>query len=174
CQGVVLCPTGSSLRTCLDYARGLVVYHQLENFGRPPGCTIWLNVVNGLDASTWFWLAVMLYSGSCASGSFWWTSGRGLSLYVAILFFAVAGGCAGIVGCQVWDFHEDQIYPVVVVAENEVILRNGNGLSYSEKFAVPVNRGTEARLLFVRGDWLQVELLTGEAGWIPRKAVVLG
>jgi hypothetical protein len=35
------------------------------------------------------------------------------------------------------------------------------------------NRGVEARLLFARGDWLQIELAGGEVGWVPRRLVLV-
>ena len=42
-----------------------------------------------------------------------------------------------------------------------------HGLNYPPRSETPLNRGVEARLLFVRGDWLQIELSGGEIGWVP-------
>ena len=47
------------------------------------------------------------------------------------------------------------------------LLRAGNGLSYPPRYETPLNRGVEARLLFARGAWLQIELSGGEIGWVP-------
>jgi hypothetical protein len=59
--------------------------------------------------------------------------------------------------------------PVVVLSDDGVLLRTGNGLSYPPRSETPLNRGVEARLLFVRGDWLQIELSGGEIGWVSRE-----
>jgi uncharacterized protein YgiM (DUF1202 family) len=56
----------------------------------------------------------------------------------------------------------------VVIAEDGVLLRKGNSTAYPRRHETPVNRGVEARLLFERGDWVQVELSGGETGWVPR------
>jgi hypothetical protein len=86
--------------------------------------------------------------------------------------FVLAGALGGILASREWEYREAQAESIVVVLQDGVSLRCGNGLSYAAKFATPVNRGVEARLLYTRGDWLQIELLTGEAGWVPRQAVV--
>jgi hypothetical protein len=56
-----------------------------------------------------------------------------------------------------------------VISDDGVLLRAGNGLSYPARSETPLNRGVEARLLYVRGDWLQIELGSGELGWVPRE-----
>ena len=63
--------------------------------------------------------------------------------------------------------------PLVVIARDDVLLRKGNGEGYPRRYDFPVNRGVEARVLFERGDWMQIELSGGETGWVPRGAVVI-
>jgi hypothetical protein len=53
-----------------------------------------------------------------------------------------------------------------------VVLRRGNGRSYPPRYPTPLNRGVEARRLFERGDWLQIELSGGEVGWVERAAIL--
>jgi hypothetical protein len=65
--------------------------------------------------------------------------------------------------------HQEQQHPLVVIADDGVLLRKGNGLSYPPRYETPLNRGVEARLLVSRGDWLQIELEGGEIGWVPRE-----
>jgi uncharacterized protein YgiM (DUF1202 family) len=60
-----------------------------------------------------------------------------------------------------------------VVAQDNVLLRTGNGLSYPARYDTPLNRGVEARLLLRRDDWLKVELGGGETGWLPRSSVLV-
>jgi len=60
----------------------------------------------------------------------------------------------------------------VVITADGVPLREGNGVAYPARYDAPLNRGVEARLLFVRGDWLQIELAGGEVGWVPGASTV--
>jgi hypothetical protein len=59
--------------------------------------------------------------------------------------------------------------PLVVVAEDGVLLRRGDGLAYPPRYDTPLPRGAEARLRRERGTWLQIELSGGEIGWVPRE-----
>jgi hypothetical protein len=63
--------------------------------------------------------------------------------------------------------------PLVVIADDGVLLRKGHNLHFPPRFETPVNRGVEARLLFEHGDWLQIQLAGGEVGWVPRKLVLV-
>jgi uncharacterized protein YgiM (DUF1202 family) len=72
-----------------------------------------------------------------------------------------------------WDSGRAADAPLVVIAEDNVILRKGNGLSYPPRYEQPVNRGVEARLRYERGDWLQIELAGGEVGWVPRAVALV-
>jgi hypothetical protein len=59
--------------------------------------------------------------------------------------------------------------PLVVIAEDGVLLRKGDGLSFPPRYPTPVNRGVEGQLLAERGKWLQIELSGGEVGWLMRE-----
>jgi hypothetical protein len=61
----------------------------------------------------------------------------------------------------------DAVHPVIVIADDGVLMRTGNGLSYPPRYETPLNRGVEARLLHARGAWLQIELSGDEVGWVP-------
>ena len=54
-----------------------------------------------------------------------------------------------------------------VLIKDEVVVRKGNADSYSPQFEEPVNQGLEFRVLEQRPQWLHIELLNGESGWIP-------
>jgi uncharacterized protein YgiM (DUF1202 family) len=98
---------------------------------------------------------------------------RGRWLVFALAAFAVTGLVAA--GVAVEELHERDLdaRPLVVIAENGVLLRKGNGEAYPRRHEVPVNRGVEARLLYERGDWVQIELSGGETGWVPRAYVLI-
>jgi hypothetical protein len=172
--GLAIDPANLSLTRCLDFARKQVIYHQPENLGRPPPPSVWLSAAHGLRAQTYFVLAAILYTLACIAFAFWWMTRSPWALGVGGLLVISATLCGGFVATQGWRFQDEQAYPVAVIAEDGVTMRTGNGLSYPAKLSVPLNRGLEARTLYSRGDWLQIELLTGQAGWVPRRAVVVG
>jgi uncharacterized protein YgiM (DUF1202 family) len=64
-------------------------------------------------------------------------------------------------------------HPVVVIAEDKTYLHKGNNALYPRSYETPLNRGVEARLLEVRGSWLQIELAGGQIGWVPRENALL-
>ncbi|HEX5498918.1 MAG TPA: hypothetical protein VFX03_06820 [Thermomicrobiales bacterium] len=66
-----------------------------------------------------------------------------------------------------------QRYPLVVVAREGVVLRRGDGWVFPPRYETPLPRGVEARLLFERGEWLQIELSGGEVGWTLKENVVV-
>ena len=152
----------------LAYARSQVAYPNGGYFGRPPveQRPPWLPRLSpGWYAGFGFvfyylaWLAV----------TYWWTGRPGHWLPWAALCFSVAL----ILGVAlVAEERRDADFanrPVVVLSDDGVLLRTGNGLSYPPRSETPLNRGVEASLLFVRGDWLQIELSAGEIGWVPRE-----
>jgi uncharacterized protein YgiM (DUF1202 family) len=64
--------------------------------------------------------------------------------------------------------------PLVVLARDGYYLRRGNGMQYPARLAMPLRAGTEARALTERGGWAQIELASGEVGWLPREALLRG
>jgi hypothetical protein len=66
------------------------------------------------------------------------------------------------------------VRPLVVVAEDGVHLRTGNGLCYPARSdRPPLNRGEEAILLRQRGEWLQIQLPRGEVGWVNQSSTLV-
>jgi hypothetical protein len=93
-----------------------------------------------------------------------------LRLAGAALAAAVLLG--GWLGLGVLDLRHDAEHPLVVIARDGVKLRTGNGLSYLARDDRPLSRGVEARWLYTRGDWYQVELADGRVGWVHRGEVL--
>jgi tetratricopeptide (TPR) repeat protein len=60
----------------------------------------------------------------------------------------------------------------VIVAE-EVVLRKGNGESYTPQLPQPLHAGTEFVVLEERGSWLAIQLDNGIKGWIRRDSATL-
>ena len=60
----------------------------------------------------------------------------------------------------------------VIVAE-EVVVRKGNGESYTPQLPQPLHAGTEFVVLEERGSWLAIQLDNGINGWIRRDSATL-
>ncbi len=53
-----------------------------------------------------------------------------------------------------------------VILKEDVVARKGDGENYSEAFFKPLKAGTEFIFLEERGDWMKIELLTGNKCWV--------
>lgn len=161
-------PNDAVLRAHLEFARGQVAYPPTGNLGRPAveAWPPWLpRPTPGLALA----LAVALYVAGCLVLTRWWMlRRRGLLIGGSVLLAAAVLAGAGRVAWEV-RLGQEAAHPLVVIAEDGVLLRQGNGLAYPPRYDTPVNRGVEARLLSARGDWVKVELSGGEVGWVPRK-----
>ena len=171
-RGMRLSPLDATLRRRLDDAREQVVYPDDTSFGRPP------LVSGGLLLPAWAGnllvvAAALLYALACAAVTRW--------LMVRRFRWLAAGG-VGVLGAAVLTVFVMQLArgagaedarPLVVIAEDGVLLRKGDGLAFPPRYDTVVNRGVEARLLFERDDWAQVELAAGEVGWVPREYVLV-
>lgn len=169
-QGLRAAPGNQTLLSNLAFAREQVAYAENGAIARPAAAQVASRVrvsLVGLLA------AVTLWVGACLSITRWiMTRDRrplniGLCLLVAAVCFVVV---------LLFDRRraiEETAHPVVVVAQDDLVLRKGNGTSYPPRVSTPLNRGVEMRLVFKRGDWLQVELGSGEIGWVPAAAVLV-
>jgi tetratricopeptide (TPR) repeat protein len=165
-RGLRLAPNNRMLRRNLEYARGLVAYPESSSMGRPPVAVLppWLPHVPSEVVLT---LALLVYGLGCVLLTRWWMLRRGRLLAAGVLALAAVLPFGAVLA---WRAHVRQgkaRHPLVVIADDGVLLRRGNGLSYPPRYEAPVNRGVEARLLFERGGWLKVELSGGESGWVP-------
>ena len=171
-RGLRLAPNDSVLRGNLEYARSQVAVTPPGNLGRPPAEVLppWLPRPSPTIILA---LALVLYTlGWLALARWWMLRQRGLFLAggVALAAAVLLGGAF-----ELWTNarRQQDLHPLVVIADDGVLLRRGNGLTYPPRYETPVNRGAEARLLVERGDWLKVELAGGESGWLPRKYALL-
>jgi hypothetical protein len=168
-EGLWLAPADGVLREHLEQARGKVAYPAGSSLGQSPGDVrpVWLpRLAPGWAAG----LAALAYILAWAILTRWYMVRRGGWLLLGSCLLVLAGGLAA------WEWYEQEDPPerLVVVKEDGVLLRKGNGLSYPPRYETPVNRGVEARLLFERDGWLQIELAGGEVGWIAREYALVG
>jgi hypothetical protein len=164
-RGLRLDPANGDLQQGLSAARAQVVY-AADGVGWPPDSSRlpWLPRLR----SEWLLAAaVVFYLLGCLALTRWLMTRRPLlfRLGVPALLAAVVLTVLVVLAARVEAQQTAQ--PLVVITEDGVVLRKGNGLTFPPRCESPLNRGVEARLLFQRGDWLQIELATGEVGWVP-------
>jgi hypothetical protein len=100
-----------------------------------------------------------------------WRTTRALGWLIALGGCLIAAGLPAVGTALEWrDQARNEAEPIVVISQ-PTTLRRGNGDAYPPRIDVPLPRGAEARRLFTRGEWIQVELANGVVGWIPGRAV---
>lgn len=171
-RGLGLGSHDQALRDGLEYARAHVRYVDASSFGRPPKDG-WLPAWTRTNATVLGTLAFSLYALAWALLARAWITQKWLLLAAMALAWAGVAGAAGILLAQVGHRQKDTALPPVIVAQDGVLLRKGNGLAYPPAHPIPLWRGVEARRRFVRADWVQLELAGGEVGWVPRQALVM-
>jgi hypothetical protein len=171
-RGLRLQPDDRQLQACLARARERVVQAEGSSLGHPPSDALppWLPwippgwcLLGGLLGYSLLWVALTR----------WWMVREGpwLTLATGLVLLVVLCGANVLYDYQVR--HDAVQHTLAVIAEDKVFLRQGNGLAYPPRYESPLNRGVEARVLFVRGNWLQIELASGAVGWIPDGAALV-
>jgi hypothetical protein len=173
-RGLRQTPHDAGLLTRFTAARALVAYSANHPLGRPAPepHPPWLLRV----ASLWLLLGSFLcYGGVCAGVTRWLMTRRGRWL-VAAAACLLAGvlPTALLVDAERRRGAEAE-RTLVVVKDDDVLLRKGDGLKYPKRYDATVNRGVEATLVNERqeGQWVQIELAGGEIGWVPRRFVLI-
>lgn len=166
-RGLRLAPGDTELRHNLAEARDLVVFPGTGGIGRPPADPLppWLPRLG----TGWVLAAAVIgYALAWVLLTRWLMVRRRRLLVGGAAAFAVAVALTVFVVVLTRGQRQEAERPLVVIADDGVLMRKGNSLAYPPRYDTPLNRGVEARLLFERGDWLQIELSGGEIGWVPR------
>jgi hypothetical protein len=165
-RGLWLASGDRAMRSSLDYIRGQLASPYSVRSWRP----LWLP----RPAPSWLsGVAIGFYSASWLALTRWWIVGGAWWLRAGLGCFLIAAVPAVDLGMQAWDRQEEIEHPAVVIANDGVKLRRGNGASYPVVADIVLPRGTEARWLYTRGDWLQIELARGRVGWVSRAGALV-
>jgi tetratricopeptide (TPR) repeat protein len=174
-QGLRIVPEDRDLISSLNEARELVVYPAGSSLGRPGAAQLdyrppWFPRIQPF----WFMAgAVLLYLGGWVAMTRWIMVRRSFFLALGLGAYLAAGGLALVLFNAARREKAEMDTPLVVLADDGVLLRKGNNLNFPPRWKTPVNKGVEARLLFERGDFVQIQLAGGEIGWVPRKFVLV-
>lgn len=165
-HGLRLSPTDAGLRAGLEEARARVAYGSDGGFGRPPDDARppWLPRLG----SDWLFLgAAACYVAACVLLTRWLMVRGRRWLFGGAAALAAAAGLTTLLVLAVRSEREERERPLVVISEDGVPMRKGDGPTYPPRYDTPLNKGVEARRLFERGGWAQIELSGGEVGWVP-------
>jgi len=171
-RGLRLAPNDRALQQLLAAAREQVNFAQPGTFARPPveARPPWLP---RLPLRGGLLLTCAVYSLGCLSLTRWLMLRRGPWLSLGLAAFALTTLLAAALFVEDLQQGNEAARPLVVIAHDGVLLRRGNGEAWPRRYETPMNRGVEARRLFERRDWVQIELSGGEMGWVPRKDVLI-
>jgi hypothetical protein len=171
-RGLRLAPTDPDLQAGLTEARGRVVYATTGGFGRPPNDyrPPWLP---RLGSDELFAGAAICYVAGCLGATRWLMMRRGWPLVFSVTALLAAVMLTTLMIAAVRSEREEREHPLVVVAEDGVLLRKGDGMAYPPRYETPLNKGVEARRLYERGDWSQIALSGGEIGWVWRDCLLV-
>jgi tetratricopeptide (TPR) repeat protein len=172
-RGLRQSPNERRLQAHLAYAREQVAYPVSGSFGRPPVDRYppWLPRL----APVWLLLtAIVSYSLTWVALTRWWMLRHGRPLGLALMAGVATAALVTGLAVETVGRHYEAQHPLLVIDRDGVRLRRGNGQSYPPSYETPLNRGVEARLLFQRGKWYQIELAGGEVGWVPASSALLG
>jgi hypothetical protein len=171
-RGLRLAPNDLALRQSLTATRERVVYPASGGLGRPRNDprppwlphprTEWLGLVAGVCyVPGWVFLTR------------WLMLRRGRLLSAGLFALLLAGLLSAWLVLRKREERKQDEHPLVVIAKDGVLLRRGNGTTFPPRYDTPVNGGVEARRMFERRGWVQIELSGGEIGWVPRDAVLV-
>jgi hypothetical protein len=173
-RGLRQTPHHAGLRRRLAAARDMVGYSANDPLGRPAPepRPAWLLRI----APLWsLLLAFACYGGACAAVTRWVMTRRGRWLALAVLGALAAVPPTALLVDAERRRDAEAARTLVVIKDDDVLLRKGDGLAYPKRYDTTVNRGVEANFVGERqeGKWVQVELAGGEVGWVPRRYVLI-
>jgi hypothetical protein len=166
--GLKIDPNDSALRANLEYARSLVHYPS-GGRGRPVP-EHWPRGLHRPSRDELFVFTVSAWSVAWLAGGLWFLRRKTALLAVAVGLAVIAVAT----GLTCWTCEQEirSGHPLLIVMVDQTSLHRGNGPSYPLHSDVPtLPGGLEARLLLTRGAWSQIELSTGELGWVPSSSV---
>jgi tetratricopeptide (TPR) repeat protein len=123
-----------------------------------------------LSVQTQWTLALLAY------GLVWGGAFAHLRWRRAALRWSIAGTallCVVFAGSALATHYQHTVRRAGVILAPEVVVRKGNGESYTPQLPQPLHAGTEFVVLEERGSWLAIQLDNGTSGWIRADSAAL-
>ncbi len=171
-RGLRVNPDSRQMRANLAFARDQVVYSSADNFARPPE-SYWPPWLPRPTIPLTFWLTFIFYALAWIGLARQWAISVNTRPWIT--WVAVGGTAlfAVFFALQMRAEKSESEHPVVVIAADQTHLQKGNHALYPRAYETALNRGVEARLVQIRGDWLQIELTGGQIGWVARENALM-
>jgi hypothetical protein len=169
-QGLALAPENKELMAGLARARRQVAYPEDGSIKPPALYAPLLGLGKGFIADATLWVFCL---GALAATA-WYITGRYELGIVALVLLA----SWLLLAHELFDAERvaylDGAQPLAMVTSDGAILRRGNGEDYPPATHRSLRLGMECRLLFRRGDWVQIEFEPKLVGWLPASQVLVG
>ncbi len=164
-RGLRLAPADPDLQAGMNEARSRVAYATTGGFGRPPEerRPPW---PSHLGPARLLLGAFACYAACCFCITRWLMTRRLASIAFAVVALSLTAALTTLAVLRLLSEPEASELPLAVIAEDGVLLRKGDGMAYPVRYDAPLNKGVEARRLYERGEWSQIELSGGEVGWM--------
>lgn len=171
-RGLMLDPDDGSIQRGLDLARQRVAYgNPGERLALSPPDEPYPLMHRPLRRFGLIAIAVINVAGFIGVGR-WITDGRRRWLIVGIAGLTLSLAIA-IAWFMEWNERSHRNRQPFGIVTHSQVLRRGDGLSFLPRRDLPLPAGAEVRVLQRRGEWLQVELADGTAGWLPRAGLLV-
>ncbi|MEY4787494.1 MAG: hypothetical protein RL692_1388, partial [Planctomycetota bacterium] len=82
------------------------------------------------------------------------------------MLMSVSAICIGFSLTVGVDALRQQINPLGVLVNDQVVVRKGNGEGFAPAFTEPLTRGTEFTMIEMRPGWYRIRLTDGQSGWV--------
>jgi tetratricopeptide (TPR) repeat protein len=168
-RGLLLDPGNRQIQANLSYVRSRRV-DQIEISGQRSLLHQLFFWQNELSVPTQGLLALTGYGlvWSCAFAHLFWRRAAWLWGVAGAAFF-----CLVFTASTLLTQYQHNTSRVGVIVAEEVVVRKGNGESYTPQLPQPLHAGTEFVVLEERGSWLAIRLDNGTRGWIQRDSAAL-
>jgi hypothetical protein len=160
-----LLPGDTRIETNLAHARSLVATRATSTAGSEPldrVAALWKVV--GFPTRIWaaFISWTLVWSIIVAGILCGWTT----RVPWRPMLMSVSAICIGISLTVGVDALRQQINPLGVLVNDQVVVRKGNGEGFAPAFTEPLTRGAEFTMIEMRPGWYRIRLADGQSGWV--------
>src|SRR5262249_34058604 len=140
-RGLRLDPNDKAMRANLAFAREQVTYPSPGVLGRPSR-DAWPHWLPCPEAGWVLFGAVFSYGIACVAMTRLWMPRKTRFLSAGLTFLTLFALLVSGLVVHEWQRRQERLHPLVVIAQNGVVLRNGNGANYPARYeGIPLNRG---------------------------------
>jgi hypothetical protein len=171
-EGLRLNPDDEQLLRALEYARSRVLFASPEERAALTPPREEFRGVRLLLRRWGIWLIAVTNVLAWAALARWVATRRPLMMASFALLFILTVVIVVVSMVDHQRRHDTESTQIEVLFRAEV-LRRGDGRAFLPRREAPLPAGTEVRKIEMRGEWVQVELADGTAGWLPAASLTV-